>query len=101
LEERIVDSLARFGLAARASLRVAALSRGQQQRLAIARALLHEPAVLLLDEPDTGLDAEGLAVLADVLSAGERTVVFSTHNRAWAARVAGRALSLAGGRLEG
>jgi heme exporter protein A len=100
LAERNAELLARFGLAARAGLRVAALSRGQQQRLAIARALLHDPALLLLDEPDTGLDADGLAVLEDVLSAGDRTVVFSTHNRDWAARVAGRLLTLSGGRLE-
>ena len=99
LEERIAELLRRFGLAARTGPRVAALSRGQQQRLAIARALLHDPAVLLLDEPDTGLDAEGLAALEDVLRAGDRTVVFSTHNRTWAAAVAGRTLTLSGGRL--
>ena len=100
LDRRIAALLDQFGLAARAPLRVATLSRGQQQRVAIARALLHQPAVLLLDEPDTGLDAEGLAVLERVLRAGDRTVVFSSHNRAWATSVAGRVLSLAGGRLE-
>jgi len=87
------------GLEDRAHLRVRALSRGQQQRLALARALLHDPPLLLLDEPDTGLDEEGLAVLGRVLSEEGRTVVMATHQAerglAWADRV----LVLRGGRL--
>ncbi|HEX6512965.1 MAG TPA: ATP-binding cassette domain-containing protein, partial [Chloroflexota bacterium] len=96
---RAAELLAAFGLGGRGGLRVAALSRGQQQRLAIARALLHDPPLLLLDEPDTGLDADGLATLERLLADGSRTVVFSTHNRAWATRLAGRTLMLDGGRL--
>jgi heme exporter protein A len=58
-------------------------SRGMQQRLAIARAILHDPPVLLLDEPDTGLDQHATEMLADLLrSVGsqQRTVLMTTHN---------------------
>jgi len=54
-----------------------------QQRLAIARAILHDPAVLLLDEPYTGLDQDAAALLDDLLrevAVGGRTVVMTTHD---------------------
>ena len=98
-ESRIGELLDQFGLEARAGLRVGALSRGQQQRLAIARALLHRPSLLLLDEPDTGLDTDGVAILERLLVSDDITVLFSTHNRAWANGLASRALTLSGGRL--
>lgn len=58
-------------------------SRGMTQRLAIGRAILHDPPVLLLDEPDTGLDpssAETLAQLIRTLSSGRRAILLTTHN---------------------
>lgn len=58
-------------------------SRGMQQRLAIARAILHDPPVLLLDEPDTGLDQQSahmLQTLLQQLSDKRRAILFSTHN---------------------
>jgi len=99
LDRRIERLLAEFGLAGRGGSRVAALSRGQQQRLTIARALLHEPTILLMDEPDTGLDAEGMTVLERLLRAGGRTVIFSSHNARWAESVSRRVITLMNGRL--
>ena len=71
------------GLAARASDQVGTFSRGMIQRLAIARALLHDPDVMLLDEPFSGLDQAAAAALRQLLGrlrAERRTMVLVTHN---------------------
>jgi heme exporter protein A len=80
--ERIGMLLERFGLWDVRSDRVASYSRGMTQRLALCRALLHEPALVVLDEPFTALDEEGAALLDRELAAlaGERTVLLSTHD---------------------
>jgi ABC-type multidrug transport system ATPase subunit len=78
------------------------LSRGMQQRAAIARALVHRPEVLLLDEALTGLDPEGAERLCEFLAefrAAGGTVIATTHSPADALRIADRAHLLAGGRL--
>jgi heme exporter protein A len=83
LGERIPERLARVDLLDRAGDPVRTYSRGMRQRLALARTLLHDPDVVLLDEPYTGLDAHAADVLRGVLSAlkdGLRTVVLVTHN---------------------
>src|SRR5579875_3407954 len=75
--------LERVGLSKKARERVSSLSRGQLQRLALARALLHAPQLLLLDEPDTGLDQEGLELLTELLQehhARGGTLLFTTHD---------------------
>ena len=77
------QALADVGLADRASTLAGTMSRGMVQRLAIARALLHQPDVVLLDEPFTGLDQSSAAALRDQLArlkAERRTVVLVTHN---------------------
>jgi heme exporter protein A len=75
-------------------------SRGMQQRLALARTLLHEPELVLLDEPYTGLDPHAAAVLRSVLERlkdGARTVVMVTHNLAEGLELADRvAVQVAG-----
>jgi heme exporter protein A len=76
-------ALAAVGLVERASSPAGTMSRGMVQRLAIARALLHEPVLVLLDEPFTGLDQRAATALRDQLErlrAGRRTVVLVTHN---------------------
>jgi heme exporter protein A len=76
-------ALGAVGLAERASSPVAGFSRGMIQRLAIARALLHDPEIVLLDEPFTGLDQQAAATLRGLLGRlrdERRTVVLVTHN---------------------
>ena len=83
LNTRIPERLASVGLADRARTPVRELSRGLKQRVALARALLHDPEVVLLDEPYTGLDPHASAVLREQLASlkdGRRTVVLVTHN---------------------
>jgi heme exporter protein A len=80
---RVVEGLERVGLLQRAQGLVRTFSRGMRQRLALARTLLHDPDIVLLDEPYTGLDAHAAAVLREVLGAlkdGRRSVVLVTHN---------------------
>jgi len=95
---RVCDLL---GIDQRTAL-VRTLSRGGQQRAALARALLHRPAVLLLDEPFTGLDPGGADDLDQILREFCReggAIIMTTHSAAEALRVAHEAAVLTGGRL--
>jgi len=95
--ERIGMLLERFGLWEARSVRVAAYSRGMGQRLALCRALLHDPELLVLDEPYASLDEQGGALLDRELEelAGTRTLVVSTHDPARVERLATQRLALA------
>lgn len=92
---RAARCLEQLGLEADSERRAGELSRGRQQRLAIARTLLHDPELLVLDEPDTSLDAAGRELLPGL--AEGRTLVFATHDRELAARLADEALVLRAG----
>ena len=90
------------GLTAKANERARALSRGQTQRLALARGVLHEPRILLLDEPDTGLDDDANALLRRLIedrSATGLTTLFTTHHLESGLALSERALVLVGGRI--
>jgi ABC-type multidrug transport system ATPase subunit len=80
--ERIGMLLERFGLWDARGDRVSTYSRGMTQRLALCRALLHEPALVVLDEPFTALDEDGAALLDRELAvlAREATVLLATHD---------------------
>ena len=96
-DARINDLLAQVGLAKRADSLVRTFSRGMQQRLSIARALLHDPDVLLLDEPYTGLDQDAGMTLDNLLNdahSGQRTIIMTTHQIERAARLASRVVIL-------
>ena len=99
LQRRIEVLLERVGLLDRADIPVGQMSRGQQQRVAIARALLHEPKVLLLDEPETGLDLAAFGLLKELACEGERSVLLTTHNVGAGLRLGSRVVVLDQGRI--
>ncbi len=83
IRDRVYEVLALVGMTSRLHDRVSTLSRGMQQRLSIARALLHKPAIMLLDEPETGLDQQATSILWKALQTEggrKRTTVLTTHN---------------------
>lgn len=99
---RSAAALARVGLARRADDRAATLSRGLLQRLNLARAILHAPLALMLDEPDTGLDAPGREVLSEIVKsqvARGSSVVLTTHALEYALALATRVVVLADARV--
>ncbi|UOY10443.1 ABC transporter ATP-binding protein [Methanonatronarchaeum sp. AMET6-2] len=80
-EERVDEMLSVVGLEGRRLDRVEEFSRGMKQRVSIARALLHDPQVLLLDEPYTGLDLKAAEVFRNLLARLEdKTILMTTHN---------------------
>ena len=101
-EPRIARLLEEHDLAAVADRPAGTCSRGLAQRLAIARGLVHDPDVVLLDEPFSGLDRAGAGRLARRLAAGRaggRTAVLVTHDLARAAELADSAIVLLRGRV--
>ncbi len=96
---RAARLLERFALASHADRPFAELSRGMKQKLAIARALIHEPEVILLDEPTVGLDPEAtreVRTLIEELAREQRTLVLCTHHLAEVERLCSRAAFVAG-----
>lgn len=102
LEEQIHDVVRWVRLEARLHHRVGTLSRGMQQRISIARAVIHNPSIVLLDEPEVGLDPHAIVMVREVLdslSAGERTVVMTTHNLEQGIEMSDRVVILDKGRI--
>ncbi len=99
---RIAHWLEVFGLAAFAHQRIGEFSKGMRQKLALARALIHEPPVLLLDEPTSAMDPESARLVRDAiqqLRSQERAVVICTHNLVEAEALADRIAIIRRGRI--
>ena len=100
---RAAEALERVGLTSRADHRVRTLSNGMQKRASIARAILHQPDVLLLDEPEAGLDGESRRMLGELLSdwtSGGRSAALTTHDVELGLEWGHRSAVLTGGKLE-
>src|SRR5437660_2654264 len=96
---RVDEALATVGLTRASHRRAGALSPGRRRRLASGRAILHDPRLLILDEPDASLGSDAAELLARVMDG--RTVVLATHDRALANRLCPRTLELRHGRSVG
>jgi heme exporter protein A len=102
LDDRITEILELVGLLPRRHDLVRTFSRGMQQRLAIGRAVLHDPDILLLDEPYTGLDQDACEMLDGILKkvgSQGRTILMTSHDLARAADLASRFDVLSRGRI--
>lgn len=101
-ESRVDALLARVGMRSRANDRVGTFSRGLAQRVALARGILHDPQVLLLDEPDTGLDEDAITLLHELIAerkAAGQTTLLTTHTLERGLQWSDRALVLINGRV--
>ena len=97
-------ALDKVGLLDRERARPIALSGGEQQRLAIARAVVNRPSILLADEPTANLDSESASNILDIFRSFHQvgvTLVIATHDPQWMARFSPRVLRLERGRLTG
>jgi ABC-2 type transport system ATP-binding protein len=103
LAKKVSDILAFFGLQDRVKDKVETYSKGMKQRLALARALVHEPPLLFLDEPTSGLDPEAAqqvnALIADLSHHNGQTIVLATHNLVEAQRLCDRVAIMNKGRI--
>jgi heme exporter protein A len=99
MDDTIKAMLRQVGLYKRMHDLVRTFSRGMQQRLSIARALIHDPAILLFDEPYTGLDQDAAGILDEMfLDMQERTIIMATHQLDRAARLTSRVVILSRGK---
>ena len=102
-QEKIAQCLAALGMERRLEVKARTLSHGMQKRVSIARALLHDPIILLMDEPESGLDSEAVEMLEHTLrspcSDSLRTVVMTTHNLERGLALGDQVAILADGRI--
>ena len=100
--QRSLDLLERFELAEDRKKRLSSYSKGMRQKLSLARALLHQPPVLLLDEPTSAMDPESARMVRDAISSlrsADRTIVLCTHNLAEAEELADQVAIIRKGRI--
>ena len=102
IEDRIGAVAEQMGIANRLDARIGTLSHGMRRRFSIARALLHSPKVLIMDEPESGLDQQALNLLEALIAdetKSERTILMTTHNFERGIALADRVAILARGRI--
>lgn len=100
LDERIGEVISWAKLDSRMHDRLGTLSHGMQKRTSIARALLHNPSILLLDEPEAGLDPDAGNMIEDAMNDNGRTVVMTSHNLDRGLELCDRVIILNRGRIE-
>ena len=102
-QDKIVECLAALGMERRLEAKARTRSHGMQKRVSIARALLHDPVILLMDEPESGLDSEAVEMLEHTLRPPSldslRTVVMTTHNLERGLALGDQVAILADGRI--
>jgi len=100
-DDRIEEVAADMGMSANLDRKAGVMSHGMKKRFSIARALLHDPPVLLLDEPESGLDLEAVGLLDAIISRRDasRTVIMTTHDLERAVALADRVAALEDGRI--
>jgi len=101
-KEKAIQVIKQVGLESRMHDLVRTFSRGMQQRLAVARATVHEPKILLLDEPYTGLDQHGARIFGELLKwlkRENRTIVMTTHNLTEGLEISDRVAIIDGGKI--
>ena len=99
---RIDDLLGGFGLEDASDRRVGEFSKGMRQKLALARALFHEPPVILLDEPTSAMDPASAKLVRDAileLRSSERAIIICTHNLSEAEELADRIAIIQNGKI--
>jgi molybdopterin-binding protein len=101
ISRRVYETLARVRLPGFENRDARRISGGEQQRVSLARALVLDPKVLILDEPTANLDSENASIISDVISgeAGARTIVVASHDLARVGRLAGRVIQLEAGKI--
>ncbi len=99
IRQRAREVAATVGMTSCLHDRIDTFSRGMQQRIAIARSILHNPSVLLMDEPETGLDQQAVSMLWSLLEKGEYTILLTTHSLERGLELADRVIILNKGKI--
>lgn len=97
LEGRIMYLAELMGISDKLHARTRTLSHGMQKRFSLARALIHDPAILIMDEPETGLDQEAIEILVDIVNNVKPSLIMTTHNVEFGFRLADRVGVISGG----
>jgi heme exporter protein A len=99
LTERIMYLAEMIGISDKLHVRTRTLSHGMQKRFSLARALIHSPSILIMDEPETGLDQEAIEILVNIVKSVKSSLIMTTHNVEFGFRLADRVGIISGGSI--